>query len=226
MRQFFIRYIPKILQSCAWLPTRLVLNFFIHFNVVGLEHLKGIEAPVIFASNHVSELDPILVRAALPCFSRFGPLFYVSRKNYLASIKGMRKYFYGGFFFKAWGAYPAQSGLKSYAESLFNHIKLLKGENSVCIFPEGRITKTGVLGEVHGGVVYLAEATHTPVVHVTITGPYKITLRDFFTRKRHVAVVFNAPLYNIHSESDDAESYREKARIIMEGTSLHTFHHV
>ena len=139
---------PLILQATLWPFTRVILKLFVNFKVEGIHNIEEVRGAIIFASNHVSELDPVLVRAALPCFSRFAPLFYVSRENYLDSIEGIRKHLYGGVFFKAWGAYPVEAGKKDYAKSLKNHVNLLKDGCSVCIFPEGRMSEDGNLGEV------------------------------------------------------------------------------
>jgi 1-acyl-sn-glycerol-3-phosphate acyltransferase len=119
------------------------------------------------------------------------------------------------------GLLSEQLGLKDYRESLKNHIKLLKEKNTVCIFPEGRISKTGSLGDVHGGVVYLASVSHAPIIPVTITGAYKITLRELLGRKRHIQVRIGKPQYDIHSHTEDPAYYRETARAIMETQNEH-----
>lgn len=185
---------PLILQAFFWPFTIPFLKFFIGFEIKGKENLKGLKGPVIFASNHVSEIDPILVRAALPMFSQITPLFYVARKNYLDSIEGPRKYIYGGLFFKAWGAYPTESGKGDYAVSLQNHIKLLNDGCSLCIFPEGKISENGQLGEVHGGTGFLTATTKATVVPVIISGAFDLKLKKFFTRQAKITINIKSPL--------------------------------
>ena len=70
------RIVPRTLQTLAWIPTRLILNAFAHFKVRGQENLRGINQ-AIFAVNHASELDPIVLTAALSPLGRFAPMFYV-----------------------------------------------------------------------------------------------------------------------------------------------------
>jgi len=219
MKQGLKKIIPLVLQTSAWYPTRFFFNYFLHFKVTGLENLKGIKGPVIFASNHVSELDPILVTASLDPKTHFIPLFYTSVKSYshTSSIKGFRRFMYGGIFFKAWGAYPIYSGKKDYAYALQEHVKLLSEGNSVLIFPEGRISKTGDLGEIHGGVAYLGETTKLPLILVSISGAHKITLRDFFKRKRTVSITFFPKEAMIITESNSAE-FRKAANTLMRKT--------
>lgn len=213
------KIVPFILQALAWPPTLLFLKFFIHFEVRGKENLKGLKGPVIFASNHVSELDPILVRAALPMLSRLSPMFYVSRKNYLDSIEGVRKHIYGGLFFKAWGAYPSISGQKDYAISLRHHINLLKDGCSLCIFPEGKMSETGELGEVHGGTAFLAKRVNASVCRVTITNAYGINPNAFFKRKNRIVIELSKSIsiddILPHKNDYTADDYREAVRELM-----------
>lgn len=210
---------PLILQATLWPFTRVILKLFVNFKVEGIHNIEEVRGAIIFASNHVSELDPVLVRAALPCFSRFAPLFYVSRENYLDSIEGIRKHLYGGVFFKAWGAYPVEAGKKDYAKSLKNHVNLLKDGCSVCIFPEGRMSEDGNLGEVHGGTAFLAKVTNAKICPVTINGSFGINLSSFFSRERQIIVRFKK-CHNINNllpqkEELEPEDYRLATRTAM-----------
>lgn len=189
------KILPFVLQHSVWIPTRTFFSFFCRLNVQGLENLKYVESPAIFASNHVSEFDPILIPASLPFFSRFLPFFYVARQSYLDSIRGIRKYIYGGPFFKAWGAYPTHSGQKNYETSLQEHATILESGGNMCIFPEGKISLDGKLGEIHGGVAYLADTREVPVIPVTISGAFGLTLRNIFDRKQQITVTFEKPIF-------------------------------
>ena len=105
MKLYFIA--PLFLQKFIWIPTRLILTIFGHIKIRGLEHLKGIPSKVIFACNHASEIDPFIVPASLPFWSRFSPLFYATRERAFYDTNGWRKYLFGGMFINAWGGYPA-----------------------------------------------------------------------------------------------------------------------
>lgn len=226
MKAGYTTFIPWLLQVIAWLPTRLLFGLFGRFTVVGREHLNNLptETGVIFAANHASEWDPILVRAALPWVGRSTPLFFVSLEKAFYQKKrfGWRRYLYGGGFFKAWGAYPAYLGTYDYDIALAHHIEILKGGESLCIFPEGSKTKDGNLREGKAGVGFLVDRTDVPVVPVLVEGVFRIRFRDFFLWKRCVRVTFGKPLSHNdifpkkkQKERYDRKDYKQGSSIIM-----------
>ena len=186
---------PNILQRGIWVPTRSLFWFFMHFSVRGYENIRELPKGVIFALNHSSELDPIILPASFPFFSRHFPMFYSSREKSFYKNSGWRKMFYGGTFFKFWGSYPLQSGKQDYEVALKNHIEILQEDGSLCVFPEGRVTVDGNLGTAHGGVAYLSWRTGKPIVPVATKGIWKMGLRGFLRRQRAVSITFGKPLY-------------------------------
>lgn len=188
---------PFILQTIVWPTTRFFFWIFLRLKVVGLNNLEGLPKGVIFTLNHTSELDPILVPASLPFFSKFMPMFYVSRPREFYKNSGWRQLFYGGFFFKLLGAHSAISGYKDYGVSLSNHIHIIQRRHSLIIFPEGHKTLDGnvMVNEAHGGVAFLAEKTGLPIVPVCISGAFKMNLKDCLLRRRQVTVIFSRPVY-------------------------------
>ena len=189
-------FTPWFLQNLIWLPTQFFLRLFGHFRVYGKENLRGVKGAVIFASNHTSELDPILIPAALPWFSRFSPMFYVSReKNFYNTRRILKRLFYGGFFFELWGAYQTEAGLHNYDISLRNHLRILKNGHSISIFPEGDKSFDGKLHEFKGGAAFLSHKTGAPIVPVAVSGTFQTTLGDFFFFKKRITLVFGKPIY-------------------------------
>ena len=186
---------PLFLQKLIWIPTRLILKFFGHLEVRGLENIRDIKTNVIFACNHCSELDPILIPASLPFWSKFSPIFYVSREQKFYGGSGWRRHFYGGFFFECWGSYAVQVGLRDYEKSLAKHIDIIGNGGSICIFPEGRTTPNGIMQPAKGGVAYLSHVTRVPIVPVMINGTYRLYFRDFLLRKTRLSVIFGKPIY-------------------------------
>ena len=206
--------IPRILQFIAWWPTYLIFRLFYGFTVKGKENINGLKQ-AIFACNHASELDTIMLTAAATPFGPFTPMFYVSRETsfYQDDYFGWRRYLYSETFFALWGALRAYAGLKDYEKTLRNHIMLLEDGYSLCIFPEGRMSKDGNLQEGHGGVAFLSHRTGVPIVPVHITGTYKFSFSKPF--KRPVTVTFGKPIYLSSDETFSPESAKIEAEKIM-----------
>lgn len=211
---------PLILQTLIWIPTRLVLIFFVGLKVNGIENLKGLEKGVIFASNHANALDPILLPASLPFLSKFMPMFYTSRENTFYKRLWMRIFFSSGLFFKAWGSYAVGIGIHNYEESLKPHIKILNDKHSLFIFPEGGTTKDGDFKEAKGGVAFLAHKTNLPVVPIGINSTYNVSWKNFFLRKRKIVLNIGKPIYlkDIFDNKKEItiDDYKSGANKIME----------
>ena len=188
-------WVPRILQTLAWVPTRLLLAGFCHFQVSGIEHLKELRQ-AIFAVNHSSELDPVLLTGALSPFGRFSPMFYLAgpREMFRHERFGLRRYIYTTLFFKAWGAYSSPKGLRDYTKALIVHTTMLLEGRSLCVFPEGFVTKTGELGEPRGGFIHLCLSSGVPIVPVAISGIYKMSLVDFLGRRRQIIIEYGKPI--------------------------------
>jgi 1-acyl-sn-glycerol-3-phosphate acyltransferase len=211
---------PFLIQACAWLPVRFILTVFARFKVTGTEHLKELSKQhpqgVIFAPNHISEMDPIIVPAALPFLSPLLPLFYASRDRSFYDKSGWRQLFYGGLLFKLGGAHPVLVGLKDYEKSMPAHIELLKLGRSVCLFPEGGIGSPEAFREAKGGIAFLAEKSGAPIIPVAIKGPYKASIIDILLFRRKVSVTFGAPITIGPIDGSDPHNYKIAAMGIMD----------
>lgn len=173
-----MRIITWILQSILWIPGQIFIRYAYGYRVLGKEHLadlKDTERGVLFVANHRSQLDAVFVTASLPFFSRLRPLFFISLEPKEYYHLPLGRYLYGGFLFKIFGAYPAYRKLGDYAKTLRHHLALLGKGRSVCIFPEGGISKDGTIQKPRAGVSFLAN-TGAWVVPVHITGMKSITV--------------------------------------------------
>lgn len=220
MKLYFIP--PLLLQKLIWVPCRLIFGFFGHLKVEGLENLNGIKGNVIFASNHVSEMDPFLVPTSLPFWSRFSPLFYITREKSFYDTNGWRQHLFGGWFINAWGGYGAIVGLHDYKQSLISHMNIIDDGGSFCVFPEGRRSPDGKIQTAKGGVAYLAEYGGVPIVPVAFTGHFNTPAKEFFSRKRYITVRFGAPIYQEKLQSiasreaiEGGDAYKEESAYIM-----------
>src|SRR5205814_5374437 len=58
-----VRWLRTAVQHAVAIP---LYRHYLPLSVTGLEHLNGLEAPVIFAANHTSHLDVPTIYTALP----------------------------------------------------------------------------------------------------------------------------------------------------------------
>lgn len=202
---------PLFLQTVIWIPARLFLFAFCSIEIRGLDKSHLVKGRVIFAVNHSTEIDPIIILAPLLFLFRFLPMFYTSLEKKFYNHCGWKKHIYGGVFFKMWGAYPVYKGLYNYEKALKHHIKILKDNNSLCMFPEGRKYNDGARHEAKGGVAFLCHKTNTPVVPVSIYGAKGTNFKNFLFRKNKIIIYFGKPLY--WSALYKKENYKELANL-------------
>ena len=72
---------PSFFQHLSWGPIQTAMKLFCSFKIEGIENITGLKGGVVIASNHISELDPLLISACFPYFSNHLPLYYVSREK-------------------------------------------------------------------------------------------------------------------------------------------------
>lgn len=194
-----IEYIQIFLQFIIGVIVLSFVKVFFRLKIEGrkelvekLKEYKKQEKGILFAPNHISEMDVLMVRFALPFVIPIMPMYYVSmtKDHYQDEKFGWRKHFYGGSFFRLLGAYSAYLGIRDYQASLINHIELLENGKAVCIFPEGKMgMETFKPGEAKGGVGFLAEYTHTDIVPVQLKGFRNINWFKVATLQRPVVEV-------------------------------------
>lgn len=184
--------IATVAQGIASLLTRIVLFFFIRVEICGLENLRDLKTNVIFASNHPSDIDSVIIRNALPFFSRFAPLIAVARRYKDYAWTGWKSFVYRDRFFKLLGAFPTSHGVHDYKKSLAGIIHAASKGYSILIFSGGKQSERTEPMQVHGGTGYLVWATNSPVVPVAIEGTYGFSPKNILKR-RHIIVRFGTP---------------------------------
>ncbi len=218
-----MKIIPLVTQTILWLITRPLFLMFVRAKTYGKEGLKKAPRNAILAVNHVSQLDPIMVLVTLGPWSHLMPVFSVSQqKEFYKKIGLFARFFYGGVLFRALGAHPIHVGAGNYELSLKTHITILEKGGTVGIFPEGKRTIDGTVGEARPGVAYLLWRTGVPVVPVALHGHYDMTAKSFFTRKRTISVHYGKPIYreelfphNLENNPPSKEQFKAAAQVIM-----------
>lgn len=168
----------------ASLPTWILppLRLLMSIDVQGLEHLRDLEGPVIFAANHQSHLDTPAILDALPGRWRhdvapamlkefFAAHFFPEGVSRGTRLRTSCAYYLAALFFNAFPLAQRESGTR---QTLRYAGELAGDGQSILIFPEGKRTDQGEIIEFQRGVAMLAARLGMPVVPVRIDGLHRI----------------------------------------------------
>lgn len=155
--------------------------------VNGLDHLEGLEPPVIFAGNHASHLDTPLLLTSLP-----------DRFRHRTAVAGAADYFFARrvqavVSALALAAIPIDRTAVSRRSLGLAEAVLEDGWNLV-IFPEGGRTPDGWGHEFKAGAAYLATRRSVPVVPVYVEGSRRVWRKGGTIRLGETSVTFGRPL--------------------------------
>ena len=154
--------------------------FHVYFRLsrYGIAHVPK-QGPVIFASNHRSFLDALVLGTLVR-----RPVYYVAKKeHFLHPVRGR--------VMSMLGAFPVDRGAGD-TRAMDTARAILERGDCVCIFPEGTRTRPGPLGSAHRGVGRLALQTGAPVVPVAVIGTEAVR-RGWWIRPHRVRIRCGAP---------------------------------
>ena len=171
--------------------------------IEGLEHLRDLEGPVIFAANHQSFMDGPVIMAALPPRWRyrlspamgkemFEAHFFPARHGRLSWFTNSLNYYSAVLFFNAFPLPQREAG----ARQTLRYIgELLADQHSLLIFPEGRRSVSGAIDVFRPGIGMIASKLGAAVVPVRIDGlDHVLGVGRHMARPGRVRVAFGAPL--------------------------------
>ncbi len=195
-----VRAIRRLSLGTWILPLARV---FARIRVEGLDRLRGIDGPVVFASNHQSHFDVPVILAALPgrWRSRVAPAmlkeffkahFYPAEYRWHERLTNSVNYYLASFYFNAFPIPQREAG----ARHTLKYIGELTGGGwSILIFPEGVRAETGDIKPFRGGVGMIASRLDVPVVPVRLDGVDRVLHPTWkFPARGSVRVAFGAPL--------------------------------
>jgi long-chain acyl-CoA synthetase len=191
-------------------PTWLLplARLFAWVEVSGLEHLAGIEGPVIFAANHQSHMDTPAILWALPGRWRYRVAVAMAKEFFKAHffpeqfprserLTNGLNYYLSSLFFNAFPLPQREAG----ARQTLRYIGDLVTDGwSVLIFPEGKRTVAGEINPFRPGIGMIGAKLHVPVVPVRLEGLEKVLHQKArMATPGRVRVRFGAPL-ELHGE--------------------------
>lgn len=160
--EFAIRFI-------VWILTNIIYRVKEH----GRDNIPE-EGAAVLVSNHVSFVDALLIASTSP-----RPIRFVMDHNIFKNPML-------GWFFKMVKAIPIapEKVCKKTYDDAFNTVsQVLKEGHLVCIFPEGKLTKTGEMNEFKTGIEKIIAQDPVPVIPVGLIGLWG----SFFSHKEGVA---------------------------------------
>ncbi len=177
--------------------------------VLGMEHLRMAEAPVIIAANHASHVDTPLLLTTLPVEMR--------HRTVVAAASDY-------FFDRTWKSLLWSFGLAAIPiertrvnrRSADTAAELLEDGWNLVIFPEGGRSPDGWTQPFRGGAAYLARRTGRPVVPVYLHGT-----RDVLPRAADVvAAPGGRPAGGSGSEARGRRELRRTPVTVLFGSAL------
>jgi 1-acyl-sn-glycerol-3-phosphate acyltransferase len=162
-----------VARFLIWLLGRLEIH--------GVENVPA-SGPVILASNHLSNADPVIVAAVLPRATVF------MAKEELLMVPGMH------WVVVNFGSFTVRRGAAD-REAIRRALETLEQGKALGLFPEGTRSRSGALGEPHAGVGMLALRTGAPVVPIAISGTDEVSPTKMLWRRPRIVVRVGEPIY-------------------------------
>ncbi len=175
----FYRFTTQVLHL-AMLPIASI-------TIRGSEHMPK-HGPVIVASNHLHNFDPVVIGIALP------------RNLRPMSKKELWKTRFSGFVVEFYGAFRVNRGKPDRAALRFAE-ELLKQNEVLFMFPEGSRSTSGKIEQVLPGAAFVAVRTGAPILPVAVTGTQSLPLDAKAAKlphhrgRSHVTVTVGEPFH-------------------------------
>ena len=170
-------------------------KIFLRLKVEGVENLP--QGGFIMVANHASSLDPFVINSALPRYLRWLVIHeYFDLWQFGWLLRQMR-------FIRVKNNLPKEA------------LRALSAGEIIGLFPEGRRTWDGQLGQFRSGAASLARASARPVVPVAIQGTFGALSRTAKRLKLHqVTVRIGKPLF-----FSGPENKKDSARVDEENSA-------
>jgi long-chain acyl-CoA synthetase len=179
-------------------------RYHLPLTVRGLEHLDGLEPPLIFAVNHTSHLDVPTTWTALPhrWHQRLAPAmmkdhfraYFEPRGRSVKEIVAAA----GAYFLACllYNAYPLPQQMSGTRRALAYTGELVNRGYCPVVFPEGLRTMDGKLQPFRPGIAMMAVQLRVPIIPIRLDGLYEIySPHDSWPRRGPVTVTIGRPLY-------------------------------
>ncbi len=195
-----------LFHAFVWVIVRVVGKIFFSLEIKGEENLKLASPPLLVVANHGSIIDPPLLFAVLPPFSRFVPIRFAAWKGWYKRLFPLML---------LTGQFPVERGV-GIEKVLSVGKRILERGGVVGIFPEGKRRHKGRPRKGRRGPAWLALTTGCNILPVYIDGNIGLTLKEALARKRKITIVIGKPFFLGKKEARHKKELNEPATLIME----------
>jgi 1-acyl-sn-glycerol-3-phosphate acyltransferase len=137
-----------------------ILRLGFGLEVSGEEHIPA-GGPAVLAVNHGSQIDPIVVAAAVP-----------RRCTFLAAAELLTMPVLGALI-RPFRLVPVERG-RFDRRAIQECLARLERGDALVIFPEGKISTDGSFQPAHDGLAFIAARARVPVIPIGIAGTYQV----------------------------------------------------
>jgi long-chain acyl-CoA synthetase len=187
--RFPITWIRFIVYQSFLLPLTLIIC---RVRAIGVERFANVKPPVLFISNHVTDVDAALIISALPWRWRYRMAIAMAGETLRDWRMTSRfRYTLGAALFNVFPL-PRQSGFR---QSFAYAGEAVDRGFSILIFPEGTETKDGNIQPFKAGIGLLTSELKIPVVPIMLRGLFELKQqRRRFIKPGTVSVTFGEPI--------------------------------
>ena len=169
------------------------------YSVRGEKHLPK-EGPYILAPNHVDDVDPVPIAAAVR-----KPITFLMAQDQIELP-----------WYKAWGPWSYGVLLVNRSSVQISTIKKIQKQiikkERICIFPEGTIKGEG-LKEGKRGVAYFAIKNEIPIIPTAVIGTRGIIKKIKKFKRKKVEIVFGKPIFVKKGDKENTITRRTMASL-------------
>jgi len=197
----------RMQHRIAHIWARLILKTTgIRVHITAPDNLDSLQ-PAIYAANHLSAIDILVLYASLPGQFR------------IMAKRGLFAYPFLGWYLRRSGQIPIVLGdAHASLRSLNRAGDALRKGMPLVVFPEGGRSATGELQEFMGGAFYVAIRAQAPVVPVAIVGTYELLpMNSFHMVPGDIDLVIGEPIPTAGLRLRDMERLAEQVRQVIAG---------
>lgn len=196
--------------NAFWLPLARFVSWIL-FTLLGPTRIFGRrhvprKGGLLILANHRADVDPILVQISCP------RTVYFMAKSELFDLPVLGKAIRG------FRAFPVKRGEPD-REAIKRAVALLKGGETVCVFPEGELSESGEMLPLKPGVALIVRMAGVPVICCGLKNtnrmmPYgKVLPRPAF---RWIEARWSAPMsFESHASADEILDWASKELVTL-----------